>query len=42
MDTRAKVVIMKDRLQKLENSNKNIKSGGVVKKLKRQIRNLDK
>ena len=42
MDTRAKVVIMKDRLQKLENSNKNIKSGGIVKKLKRQIRNLDK
>ena len=42
MDTRAKVVIMKDRLQKLENSSKNIKSGGVVKKLKRQIRNLDK
>lgn len=42
MDTRAKVAIMKDRLQKLENSSKNIKSGGVVKKLKRQIRNLDK
>lgn len=42
MNTRAKVVIMKDRLQKLENSSKNIKSSGVVKKLKRQIRNLDK
>ena len=42
METIAKLAIMKDRLQKLENSSKNIKSGGVVRKLKRQIRGLEK
>lgn len=36
-----KLAIMKDRLKKLEGSPKNIKCGGVVRKLSRQIRNLE-
>lgn len=31
----------KDRLQKLEANGKNVKSGGVVKRLRREIRNLE-
>lgn len=31
----------KNRLQKLEGSAKNIKSGGVVRRLKREIRNME-
>ena len=36
------LALKKDRLAKLNGSPKNIKSGGVVKKLKRQIRNMEK
>ena len=36
------LALKKDRLQKLENSSKNIKCGGVVRKLKREIRNFEK
>ena len=36
-----KLAIMKDRLKKLNESPKNIKCGGVVRKLARQIRNLE-
>lgn|GEM_PF-3157798 len=32
----------KDRLNRLEQNGKNIKSAGVIKKLKREIRNLEK
>ena len=42
MTKEAKLNLMKDRLQKLENSGKNIKCGGVVRKLTRQIRNAEK
>ena len=42
MDKDAKLNLMKDRLQKLQNSGKNVKSPGVVKKLTRQIRNMEK
>lgn len=34
--------IKKERLNRLNNSGKNIKSSGVVKKLTRQIRSLEK
>ena len=37
-----KLAIMKDRLKKLNGSPKNIKCGGVVRKLTRQVRNLEK
>lgn len=33
--------LKKDRLQKLESNNKNVKSSGVVKRLRREIRNLE-
>ena len=33
--------LKKDRLQKLESNNKNIKSGGVVRRLRREIRSLE-
>ena len=36
------LAIKKGRLEKLRNSEKNIKSGGVVRKLMREIRNLEK
>lgn len=32
----------KDRLQKLESNGKNVKSGGVVRKLRREVRNMSK
>ena len=41
MTKEAKLVLMKDRLNKLEGSKKNIKCPGVVKKLRRQIRNME-
>ena len=41
MTKEAKLALTKERLHKLENSLKNIKSGGVVKKLRRQIRNME-
>jgi hypothetical protein len=34
--------LKKDRLQKLESNGKNVKAGGVVKRLRREIRNLEK
>lgn len=34
--------LKKDRLQKLESNGKNVKSGGVVKRLRREIRNMEK
>ena len=40
METAAKLALLKDRLQKLENSAKNIKSTGVVRKIRIQIRDL--
>lgn len=33
--------LKKDRLQKLEANGKNVKSGGTVRKLRREIRNLE-
>lgn len=41
MTTEQKLAIMKDKLNKLENSPKNIKCPGVVRKLTRQVRNLE-
>lgn len=35
-----KYAILKDRLQKLEQNGKNVKSNGVCKKLRRQLRKL--
>lgn len=37
-----RLAIMKDKLNKLANSPKNIKCPGVVRKLTRQVRNLEK
>jgi hypothetical protein len=42
MTTEERIAIMKDKLVKLENSPKNIKCPGVVKKRHRQLRNLEK
>ena len=33
--------LKKDRLQKLESNGKNVKSMGVVKRLRREVRNLE-
>ena len=41
MTQEAKLNLKKERLNKLMQSPKNIKSGGVVKKLRRQIRNME-
>lgn len=37
-----KLALTKDRLNKLESNGKNIKCGGITRKLKRQIRNAEK
>lgn len=37
-----KLAIMKDKLNRLENSSKNIKCPGVLRKLNRQVRNLER
>lgn len=42
MNKESKLVIIKDRYNKLNRSPKNIKSSGVVRKLARQIRNMEK
>ena len=42
MTKEQKLDIMKNRLGKLENSPKNIKSHGVLRKVTRQVRNLEK
>jgi len=41
MNKESKLTIMKNRLSTLEGTTKNIKCGGVVKALKREIRNLE-
>ena len=42
MDKKEKLALMKDRYNKLYGSPKNIKCPGVVRKLARQIRNMEK
>lgn len=42
MNNSEKLALMKNRLKTLDGTNKNIKCGGVVKALKREIRNLEK
>lgn len=42
MDKEIKLKQLKDRRARLAESPKNIKSGGVLRKLNRQIRNLEK
>lgn len=42
MNTEQRLALMKNRLATLQGTPKNIKSGGVVKKLQRQIRNMEK
>lgn len=41
MTREEKLVLKKDRLKKLEGSVKNIKCGGVVRKLRREVRHLE-
>lgn len=42
MNSNDKLNLMKDRINKLENrSDKNIKCGGVLRKLRRQLRNME-
>lgn len=41
MEKEDKLVLLKSRLKKLEQNPKNIKSSGVVKKLRRQVRNME-
>ena len=36
------LALKKNRLAVLESNNKNVKSGGVVRRLKREIRNMEK
>lgn len=40
--TESKLALMKDRYNKLSGTTKNIKCGGVLRKLARQIRNAQK
>ena len=42
MTNNEKLALMKDRLAKLQVSPKNIKCGGVVRKLKRQINRMER
>ena len=42
MTDRDKILLLKVRLRKLESSAKNVDSPGVMQKLRRQIRNLEK
>ena len=42
MNSNDKLNLLKDRINKLENRNdKNIKAGGVLRKLRRQLRNAE-
>ena len=41
MDNKAKLALMKERLNKLEQSAKNIKCGGCLRKLRRQIKKME-
>ena len=36
------IMLLKDRINKLRENGKNIKSPGVLKKLERQLRNMEK
>jgi hypothetical protein len=42
MDKTKKLALMQNRLHTLEGTTKNIKCGGVVRALKREIKNLEK
>lgn len=42
MTNNEKLALMKDRLARLQVSPKNIKCGGVVRKLRRQIANMER
>lgn len=42
ISTTDRLVIIKDRLNRLKNSPKNIKCPGVCRKLSRQVRNIEK
>ena len=42
MTIEQKIVLKKDRLNKLEQNGKNVDSPGVVKKLRREIKNANK
>ena len=42
MEKEIKLAIMKDRLNRLSNSPKNINCPGVLRKLRRQIKNLER
>ena len=42
MTSKEKLLILNDKINKLENSAKNIKCPGVLQKLRRQVRNLEK
>ena len=41
MTKEQKLALMKDRLATLKNSDKNVKCPGVIRKLTRQIRNME-
>ncbi|MBP0061697.1 hypothetical protein JYQ78_00195 [Anaerobutyricum hallii] len=41
MNRESKLALMKDRLSRLGRDSKNIKCGGVLRRLKRDIRNLE-
>ena len=41
MNRESKLALMKDRFARLSRSEKNIKCGGVLRRLKRDIRNLE-
>lgn len=42
MSNEARLALLKNRLITLEGSNKNIKCPGVLRKIRRQIRNMEK
>lgn len=42
MTNKEKLALVRNRYNQLSNNPKNIKSGGVLRKLRRQIRNLEK
>lgn len=42
MEFKAKLALKKDRLNKLEGTPKNVKCPGVVRRLRREIRNMEK
>lgn len=42
MNNKDKLLLLRDRENRLKNSKKNIESGGVLRRVRRQIRNLEK